>query len=228
MDGYVNGRTAEKGCESGGGIGQRGLFIVTEGLDGSGKSTQIELMKQELERRGHKVYVTAEPTGFETGAYIRRILSDSLEKDMYLQAALFLADRLEHITHPQNGIARYLDMGYTVICDRYYFSSFAYQGTASDIDWVMKINLECERILKPDLCLFLDVDPDTCKRRIDTVREKAELYEKDVKEMSRIRSNFLNVFDRLSDTHRIVRIDANAEISAVFKRCMDAIENVLR
>lgn len=206
---------------------KKGLFIVTEGLDGSGKSTQIELMKQELERRGRKVYVTAEPTNFETGAYIRRILSDSLNKDMYLQAALFLADRLEHITHPQNGIAQYLDRGYTVICDRYYFSSFAYQGTASDIDWVMKINLECERILKPDLCIFLDVDPDTCKHRIDTAREKAELYEKDVNEMRRIRSNFLNVFDRLADTHRIVRIDANTDIDDIFGRCMNVIDGVL-
>ena len=106
-------------------------------------------------------------------------------------------------------------------------SSFAYQGTASDIDWVMKINLECERILKPDLCIFLDVDPDTCKHRIDTVREKAELYEKDVNEMRRIRSNFLNVFDRLADTHRIVRIDANTDIDDIFERCMNAIDGVL-
>lgn len=224
MDRYKDDFTEKNCCES----AREGLFIVTEGLDGSGKSTQIELMRQELERRGQRVYVTAEPTNFETGAYIRRILSESLNKDMYLQAALFLADRLEHITHPQNGIARYLDMGYTVICDRYYFSSFAYQGTASDIDWVMKINLECERILKPDLCIFLDVDPDTCKHRIDTVREKAELYEKDADEMRRIRSNFLNVFDRLGDTHRIVKIDANTDIDAIFKRCIDAIDGVLK
>lgn len=226
MDNYNDDFAAEKCCESCG--DKKGMFIVTEGLDGSGKSTQIKLIKQELERRGHKVYLTAEPTSFETGAYIRRILSESLEKDMYLQAALFLADRLEHITHPQNGIMRYLDMGYTVICDRYYFSSFAYQGTASDIDWVMKINLDCERILKPDLCLFLDVDPDTCKHRIDTAREKAELYEKDVIKMRNIRSNFLSVFDRLADTHRIVRIDANADIDAVFERCINAIDEFLK
>ncbi|MGN0179929.1 MAG: dTMP kinase [Monoglobaceae bacterium] len=205
-----------------------GKFIVVEGLDGSGKSTQIAMMKAELERRGLRVYVTAEPTDFETGVYIRRILSESLDKDMYLQAALFLADRLEHITHPGHGIKRYLDDGYVVICDRYYFSSFAYQGTASDIEWVMKINLDCEKMIKPDLCLFLDVNPDTCKKRIDTVRETAELYEKDVNTMRKIRDNFLNVFGRLSDTHKIEIIDSNADVDEIFGRCIGFVDKILR
>ncbi len=194
----------------------RGKFIVVEGLDGCGKSTQIKLIKEELEKRGQKVYITAEPTNFETGAYLRRILSDSLSKDMYLQAALFLADRLEHITHPEFGINKYLNDGYTVVCDRYYYSSFAYQGTATDIDWVMRSNLECEAILKPDLCVFLDVNPDTCKKRIDEVREKPELYEKDAEKMRQIRNNFLAVFNRLSEEHNIAIIDANTGVENVF------------
>ena len=106
----------------------RGKFIVIEGLDGCGKSTQLRLIKEGLEQYGKRVYLTAEPTNYETGEYIRRILSESLVKDMYLQAALFLADRLEHITHPEFGIEKYLSDGYTVVCDRYYYSSFAYQG----------------------------------------------------------------------------------------------------
>lgn len=184
-------------------------FIVIEGLDGSGKSTQIKMLEEALKARGEKVYVTAEPTGCETGAYIRRILSESLEKDMYLQAALFLADRLEHITHPENGIKKYLSEGYTVICDRYYYSSFAYQGTAADMDWVMNINLNCPQIIRPDLCIFLDVNPDTCKERIDTGRDSAELYEKSAELMREIRNNFLNVFDALSGRDNIKIIEAN-------------------
>lgn len=194
----------------------KGKFIVVEGLDGCGKSTQIQLIKNELEARGEKVYITAEPTDFETGAYLRRILSDSLNKDMYLQAALFLADRIEHITHPEFGLNKYLNDGYTVVCDRYYYSSFAYQGTTTDIDWVMRSNLECESILKPDLCIFLDVNPDTCKKRIDEVREKPELYEKDAEKMRHIRNNFLMVFDRLRDEHNIAIIDANTGVENVF------------
>ena len=178
-------------------------FIAVEGLDGSGKTTQIKMLASALEKSGEKVYVTAEPTYYETGEYIRRILSESLDKNMYLQGALFLADRLEHITHPEHGIKKYLAEGYTVICDRYYYSSFAYQGTASDIDWVMNINLRCPEILTPDLCIFLDVDPSTCKGRIDAGRNGAELYEKSVELMSGIRNNFLDVFSRLKDRENI-------------------------
>ncbi len=184
-------------------------FIVVEGLDGSGKSTQIKMLAETLQNQGEKVYITAEPQNYETGAYIRRILSQSLERNMYLQASLFLADRLEHITNDHCGIKKYLDEGYTVICDRYYYSSFAYQGTESDMDWVMDINLKCPQMLTPDLCIFLDVNPDTCKKRIDTSRDSAELYEKDIELMKKIRQNFLDVFDRLKDRENIKIIDAN-------------------
>lgn len=206
---------------------ERGKFIVIEGLDGCGKSTQIRLICEKLKELGVDVYITAEPTNYETGAYLRRILSESLEKDMYLQSALFLADRLEHITHPEHGIEKQLQSGKTVVCDRYYFSSFAYQGTASDINWVMSTNLDCERILKPDLCIFLDVNPDTCKKRIDDVREKPELYEKDAENMRRIRNNFLDVFDRLKDSHKIAVIDANKGVEAVFADAFSEIQNIL-
>ncbi len=200
-------------------------FIVIEGLDGSGKSTQIRLLSDALKSRGEKVYVTAEPQNYETGAYIRRILSQSLDRNMYLQAALFLADRLEHITNAECGIKKYLDEGYTVICDRYYYSSFAYQGTASDIDWVMDINLSCPQMLTPDLCIFLDVNPDTCKKRIDTCRSGAELYEKDIELMKKIRGNFLEVFDRLSGRENIKIIDANRELLEIQEDIIKAMED---
>ena len=205
----------------------KGKFIVVEGLDGCGKSTQIELISKKLKAMGKLVYITAEPTNYETGAYLRRILSESIDKDMYLQGALFLADRIEHITHPEFGIKKYLDQGYHVICDRYYFSTFAYQGTACDLDWVMQINLGCRQILKPDLCVFLDVDPNTCKRRIDEVREKPELYEQDVEKMKQIRSKFMTVFDILKDTHNIAIIDANAEINEISDNIFAEIQKVL-
>lgn len=202
---------------------KQGRLIVMEGLDGSGKSTQIQRLADFLRSKGEKVYITAEPTDFETGVYLRRILSESQEKNMYLQAALFLADRLEHVTHPEFGMKRYLEEGYTVICDRYYYSSFAYQGTASDIDWVMDINLKCKEMLTPDLCIFLDVNPDTCKERIDRVREKAELYEKNIELMRQIRQNFLSVLNKLQSTQRIAIIDANRSLEDVEKEILQYV-----
>ena len=199
-------------------------FIVIEGLDGSGKSTQLKMLSDYLSQKGEKVYLTAEPQNYETGAYIRRILSESLEKNMYLQAALFLADRLEHITHPTLGIKKHLEDGETVICDRYYYSSFAYQGTASDMDWVMDINLKCPEIIKPDLCIFLDVNPKTCKERIDTNRGSAELYEKSTVLMEKIRQNFLDVFDKLKTQENIKIISADRSIEEIQADIIKAVE----
>ncbi len=203
---------------------KKGKFIVLEGLDGSGKSTQLKRLSESLKAKGETVVLTAEPTNFETGGYLRRILSESQKKNMYLQGALFLADRLEHITHPETGILQYLEKGVTVICDRYYYSSFAYQGTASDMDWVMNINLDCPQILTPDLAIFLDVNPDTCKARIDQVREKPELYEKDITLMRKIRNNFLTVFDKLKDKQTIAIIDANKGLDQVEKEIFDYVQ----
>ncbi len=206
---------------------ERGRFIVVEGLDGSGKSTQIAELSKNLQARGYHIFLTAEPTDYETGNYIRRILSDSLSKNMYLQGALFLADRLEHITHPEYGIRRQLEEGKTVICDRYYYSSFAYQGTQSDIEWVMDINLKCEEMLKPDLCIFLDVEPQICKARLEQSRAKLELYEKDIETLRSVRRNFLDVFGRLKDGEKISIINAGREAESVSADVLKAALTVL-
>lgn len=204
-----------------------GKFIVFEGLDGSGKTSQIEILAENLRERGEKVYVTAEPTDYETGKYLRRMLSESCEKDMYLQAALFLADRIEHITHPEHGVKKYLDNGYTVICDRYYYSSLAYQGTnkACSYEWVRNLNLNCPSLIKPDVCFFLDVDPLTCKDRIDASRENAELYEKSVEQMSNIRCGFMQVFNdlRKQSGHNIVVLDANGDMNEISKEILNYV-----
>ena len=202
-------------------------FIVIEGLDGSGKTSQIEILKRALEARGEKVYVTHEPTMYETGAYLNRILSGSIKKDMHLQAALFLADRIEHITHPEHGIKRYLDDGYTVICDRYYYSSLAYQGMSHDCEyeWVRSMNLNCPKLIKPDICMFLDVNPETCKGRIDSERDNVELYEQSVRQMSGIRKGFLKVLIDLKNNydHNIVIIDANRDIDSIAKEILSYV-----
>lgn len=203
---------------------KQGKFIVLEGLDGCGKSTQLKRLADNLINMGETVILTAEPTDYETGAYLRRILAESQNKNMYLQAALFLADRLEHITHPEFGIRQYLEKGITVVCDRYYYSSFAYQGTASDINWLMDAHMKCPEILIPDLCIFLDVNPDTCKERIDQGRDKPELYEKDINLMQQIRTNFLNVLEQLKETQNITIIDANQSLEDVEKEIFDYVQ----
>ena len=188
----------------------KGRFIVFEGLDGSGKGTQISLLADEMKKRGRKVYVTAEPTSSSTGGMIRDALGGFVKRDAFELSALFLADRIFHNVNPKNGI----EQGIDVICDRYYYSSFAYQGIDADLDWVMDMNLNCREIIRPDLCIFLDADIDSCDERIEKNRFDREIYEN--KEMQRkIRNRFFEVFEKLGDSENIKIVNAAREIPEV-------------
>src|SRR4051794_21655867 len=112
----------------------KNLFIALEGIDGSGKSSQAKLLAAKLESMGHKVYLTMEPTTGTVGAVLLNILRKKAEADHSTIALLFAADRIEHLLNKQDGIMKKLSEGYTVITDRYYFSSYAYNGTHTDMD----------------------------------------------------------------------------------------------
>ena len=193
---------------------QKGKFIVFEGLDGSGKGTQIQLLAAEMKKRGRTVYITAEPTSSSTGGMIRDALGGFIERDAYELSAMFLTDRIFHNVNKTNGIQQFIDRGIDVICDRYYYSSFAYQGTDADLDWVMQMNLNCREILKPDLCIFLDVDIDLCDERIENSRLEREIYENKAAQ-KKIRQRFFEVLERLADSENIKIVNAARSIEAV-------------
>ncbi len=191
------------------------LFIAFEGLDGSGKSTQINILSEKLRMMGRKVHVTAEPTNSATGGLIRDTLSNNYKRGAVELAALFLTDRISHNVNPAWGINKFLDEGVDVITDRYYYSSFAYQGLGTDLDWIMNMNLNCPSITKPDLCIYLDVDPTKCKNRMDSERTHLEIFENDEALMRKTRENFLEIFKKLNEQENIVIIDANRPKHAV-------------
>ncbi len=193
---------------------EKGKLIVFEGLDGSGKGTQTALLLQYVQKLGRRVCLTAEPTASSTGGIIRDALGGFTKRDAYELSALFMADRVFHNVNPKNGIKQYLEKGIDVICDRYYYSSFAYQGIDADLDWVMQINLGCKEITKPDLCIFLDVDIESCDERIDSSRLDREIYE-NKETQKRIRERFFEVFKRLSGSENIKIVNAVRSIEEV-------------
>ncbi len=191
---------------------KRGKFIVLEGLDGSGKGTQLALLSRALTDMGVAVHETAEPTHSSTGGLIRDALAGLQTRTPQELAALFLADRIFHNT-TDPGIKNLLENGVTVICDRYYYSSFAYQGMDAELSWVMDMNLNCPEIIKPDICIFLDVPAVQCDERLNC-RLSREIFE-NAEKMNRIRARFFEVFDLLKDRENIVVIDASRGIEEV-------------
>lgn len=202
----------------------KGRFIVFEGIDGAGKSTQIELLRKKLVSEGRKVYITAEPTESVTGGILRDALSGNYARTASELAAMFLSDRVFHNVNPNTGIKQALDKGFDVISDRYYYSSFAYQGLDSDIQWVMDMNLNCPDILRPDLCVFLDLDANSSKSRIDSNRATIEIFEQSAI-LDKIRNKFFDVFNRL-DGENIQIVDASGTVSAVAEKIAEIIDKL--
>lgn len=203
---------------------EKGLFIVFEGLDGSGKSTQIDLLTRHLEAQGRQVWHTAEPTGLPTGKLLRQALGGSGNTDPAYLAGLFLADRVAHNTDPEQGIGKLLDEGISVISDRYYYSSFAYQGMDTDLNWVMDMNLHSPAIRKPDLCIFLDVDYRTCKERIDGRQGRLEIFERDAETLARIRDKFFEVFRLLEGRENIRIVSANRPMEEITQEIFRVVD----
>ena len=193
----------------------RGWFIVFEGVDGSGKSTQIELLSMKLRDEGVDHVLEREPSDGNIGRFIRDYAEAG---DRYLQpeseALLFTADRFEH----SKRIEQTLEQGVTVVCDRYYHSTLAYQGAADvDVAWLRGLQ---KFALKPDLVLLLDVDPGRSLMRVSgrtlTVFENRDY-------LSRVRDLYLgfakNGEMRLVDTGRPVD-EVEAEVQGLVESLM--------
>lgn len=204
----------------------KNLFIAIEGTDGSGKSTQAGLLAQRLSAEGHKVHLTFEPTNGHIGKLLRSILKGEISVDQKAIAGLFLADRLDHLLNDQDGIVKKMNEGFTVVSDRYYFSSYAYHSVYMDMDWVIACNEMCAQILRPHLNIFVDVPPEVCMQRINDNRETPELYETaDI--LRKVRANYFTAFAKLTNSEEVTVIDGNKDIHAVSDTIWSSVSGLL-
>ncbi len=188
---------------------KKGLFIVVEGIDGSGKGTQTRLLQHWLEERGLKVYTTKEPTNGRIGSLLRQSLkAGCLEPEV--EALLFAADRKEH----SSLILKELNKGRVVVSDRYLPSSLAYQGAHGlDIDWIKKIN---HFAIKPDVTFILDLTPENALERINS-RGREMDYLEAVDFLKRVRDIYLREGDA-------VVIDASKDIEEIHSSIIRVVE----
>lgn len=188
---------------------RKNLFIALEGIDGSGKSTQTKLLTEKLTAQGHKVYSTFEPTDNQIGKMIRTIFSGKVKADNRVVAGLFVADRLDHLLNEEYGVVKKLEAGYTVICDRYCFSSYAYQGAHMDMDWVIQANSMSAQILRPDVNIFIDVSPEISMQRLHTAnRDNIEIYET-LDNLKLVRAKYEEAFEKLKSLEKIFRVNGD-------------------
>jgi dTMP kinase len=160
------------------------MFVTFEGIDGSGKTTQVELLRLELERRGREVVATREPGGTALGEGIRDLVLHGVDMTPWAEACLYAAARAELVAEL---ILPALDRGADVLCDRYIDSSLAYQGTARGLglDRVLDLNLTAVSGLLPDKTFFLAIDPAAASGSFDRLEREGEEFMRQVDEAYR-------------------------------------------
>lgn len=201
----------------------RGAFIAFEGIDGSGKSTQSALLIQKLRQEGVHCYATMEPTDAPIGSLIRQVMTGRIKTDNKAVAALFAADRLDHLLNEVDGIVSKIESGVTVVTDRYYFSSYAYNSVHMPMEWVIKANEQSSAILRPSVTVYIDIDPDTALDRIAKNRFRQELFEKKSM-LVKVRDNYMKAFKLLEKEEKVVIVDGNRPQEEIAEAVWNAVK----
>ncbi len=195
----------------------KGVLIVFEGIDGTGKSTQLELLAKALREKGYPVVSTREPTDGPYGKKIRNLYVNRNGVSRKEELELFLADRREHV---ENLLLPALGDGKIVLCDRYYLSTIAYQGAAGfDLDEIMRMNSFAPQ---PDLALIFQATPATSIERITKKRGDILNDFEQVESLAKVAT----VFESL-DLPYVRRIDATGTIESIHASVIEATEKIL-
>jgi dTMP kinase len=176
---------------------ETGFFICVEGLDGCGKTTQTKLLVKRLRKIGYDAVYTAEPSRGRIGVFIRRYcLHGEKRVSAIIEALLFAADRFEHV---EKELIPALDRGKMVVSDRYVYSSLAYQGAAElGLRWIEMVN---EHAIRPDLAIFVDVEPEAVVRRLKPKKSVME----DLETQYKVREVYMNFVEK----GELVKIDGS-------------------
>jgi dTMP kinase len=204
----------------------RGVLITLEGVEGSGKTTQLRRLERVLRTRGHRVERTAEPDGTALGGMVRRMFTRrDLAPEPLVEVFLFMAARRQHVAER---IGPWLARGRVVLCDRYTDATVAYQGYGRGVDreLIRELNLQATRGILPDLTLVFDLPPEEGLRRIG--RRRLDHFERErLAFHRRVRRGYREI--HRADPKRVRLVDAGrppgavaADVRAVVTEFLDA------
>ena len=199
-------------------------FIVFEGIDGAGTSTQLKILSQKIPEE--KLFISSEPSALPTGIFLRRLLKGEFQADERTTAYLFAADRCEHI-FGKGGIAEQAAAGKITVSDRYFFSSLAYQSVSCGRDIPRLVN---SVFPLPELMFYFRIDPEVSFRRVISRGEKTEIYEKAdfQKKTAALYDEVMKEYDRTpaGEGMKIVTLDASKSIAETAEIIWSYIEKL--
>jgi dTMP kinase len=188
-------------------------FIVLEGIDGAGTSTQI---KRLVQSDPQKYIATAEPTSGPTGKFLRQMLAGDFHVDERTNAYLFAADRCEHI-FGKGGVKELCESGKVVVSDRYFFSSLAYQSVSCGLELPQLLN---SPFPLPEYLFYFDINPEVSLARVNARNEKKEIYEniEAQKKIAALYEKVISMYENdagLREEMKIIRVDATKSIEEI-------------
>ncbi len=200
----------------------KGLLITIEGMDGAGKTTQITLLKEYLEKKQCKVLLTREPGGTVIGEKIRKVVLDQSHQEMsnVTEALLYAASRGQLV---QEVILPALNRGEVVICDRYVDSSLVYQGKARGLGYeaVKTVNDFATQGLEPHVTLLLEIPPEVSLNRIKLRGEGDRLEQEKIHFHQSVYNAYMDLAKMYPD--RIKKIDANRSVTEIQEEIQEII-----
>ena len=190
-----------------------GKFIVFEGIDGSGKSTQAGLLFHYLKERKKRVHSTSEPTQYLIGGLIKSWLATDWQSTPDCLQLLFAADRAYHL---DKEIIPLLKKGVTVVCDRYSLSTLAYGALELDLDWLITLN---QNFIAPDVTFLLNTPPKICLERMKKERIFLNLFEEE-KKLKKIWQNYQRLTKKYKNIYTINGEKSIEEVSKEIKKIL--------
>lgn len=203
------------------------MFITFEGIDGSGKSTQCQLLKESLEKKGYKVLLTREPGGTRTAEAIRNVLLHIHEPiEPMTEVFLYCAARMEHL---EKIILPGIAEGYIVISDRFFDSTIAYQGGGRELglDKMIEINKVFIEKATPDLTFFVDTDLSTIEKRMDN-KELDRMEKEGMTFMKKVRQGYLELIEMTGANGRFNIVDGDQPIEKIAETVLKKTEEILK
>ncbi len=199
-------------------------FIVFEGIDGTGTTTQLEALTKRFAADSASVHFTCEPTPGEIGRLIRKSLRGEMHLMPDTMARLFAADRGEHL-YGENGIVSLTGSGCIVFSDRYLFSSLAYQAEAGSPTLPAELN---RHFPLPEYLFYFDIESDAAMNRVESRSGTLEIYEnRDFQKKVRGRyADIIATFEKTEPDMRVIRIDASLPIAAITEKIWSIVGNL--
>jgi dTMP kinase len=195
-------------------------FVVIEGLDGAGTTTQLNKISLALTEKNYKVHSTFEPTDRPIGKIVRDVLAKRFNTTPLTLAKLYATDREDHLYNSEDGVIYHLKNDELVISDRYFYSSLAYQSVECDYEVVKKLNAYPH----PQILIFIDTPVEVCINRINKRGREKDIFEQE-HFLIKVSNNYTKILSELPKEIKLIKIDGTLSVDEIYNII---IENLLK